>query len=390
MVSMAKRVAGFGTTIFSEMNQLAIKHHAVNLGQGAPNFEGPSEILDAAQRALFSGKNNQYAPGYGIKSLRHAIAEHEQQHFGYNIDPDRQITVTVGATEAIFASILGLTDPGDEVILFEPFYDSYVPNLTMAGVTPRYLPLRPPEWSFDVDELLTLFNDKTRAIIINTPHNPTGKIFSDAELKQIAELCIQHDVIAITDEVYEHIVFDGVVHRPLITFDGMQDRTVKISSLGKTFSTTGWKIGWAVGNQALITGVQRARQYMSFCAAHPLQVGAVAALQLPASYYVELRDMYQAKRDLLVDILSRAGLKPEVPQGSYFVMADFSDVFDGDDIAFAKWLTTDIGVACIPPTVFYTSKHKHFVEKQARFGFCKTDDILHQAAEKLEKLASKL
>lgn len=387
MVSMAERVAGFGTTIFSEINTLAQAHQAVNLGQGAPNFDGPLEVLNAAANAVHSGKHNQYAPGYGIASLRKAIAAHEKAFYDYEPDPDGEIVVTVGATEGIFATIMGLTDPGDEVIVLEPFYDSYVPSIQMAGAVPRYVPLRPPTWDFDPDELGAAFNNKTRALILNTPHNPTGKIFSDKELALITELCLEYDVLVITDEVYEHIVFDGNKHHPLIAHQAMRDRTVKISSLGKTFSLTGWKIGWAIANAELITGIQRARQFMSFAVAHPLQVGARQALQSNTGYYVQLRAMYQKKRDLLVEILRNAGLDAAVPQGSYFVMADFSPVFNGgDDVAFAKWLVSEIGVACIPPTYFYSKAHRHIVAKQARFAFCKTNDVLREAGHRLKSI----
>lgn len=386
MINFAARVGSFGTTIFSEINALAMQHQAVNLGQGKPDFDGPNEILLAASNALFDGYHNQYAPGTGIAPLREAIAEHENTFYGVEVDPASQVVVTVGATEAMFAAILGLTDPGDEVIIFEPFYDSYVPNLIMAGAIPRFVPLHPPTWAFDPDDLRAAFSDKTRAIIINTPHNPTGKIFSNHELSLIAELCLTHDVIAITDEVYEHIVFDGVQHIPLNTLPDMAARTVKISSLGKTFSVTGWKIGWVVGPANLLVGVQRARQFMSFAVAHPLQVGAVAALQLPATYYAELRRMYQTKRDQMVEMLNNAGLQAAIPTGSYFVMADFSAIFDGNDVAFAKWLIETVGVACIPPTFFYNPDHRYIVEKQARFAFCKSDTVLQAAGTQLRKL----
>jgi N-succinyldiaminopimelate aminotransferase len=382
MTRTAARVASFGTTIFSEMTALAARYNAVNLGQGKPDFDGPPEIIQAAMQALSSGDYNQYAPGIGLPALRAAIAAHEAQFYGITLDPERQITVSVGATEGIFAAVLGLTDPGDEVIVFEPFYDSYVPNLQMAGAIPRYCPLRPPAWTFDPDELRALFTDKTRAIIVNTPHNPTGKVFSAEELSLIADLCQAHDVLAITDEVYEHLVYDGVQHKSLLAWPGMGERTVKVSSLGKTFSLTGWKIGWCVGDAALVAAVQRARQFMSFAAAHPLQVGAAYALRLPTAYYEELIALFEPKRDRMVAILGRAGLKPEIPQGGYFIMADFSGVFDGDDVTFAKWLTLEVGVTCIPPTFLYSEANKHLVARQARFAFCKSDAVLDAAEER--------
>jgi N-succinyldiaminopimelate aminotransferase len=390
MTRIAQRIAGFGVTIFSDINRLANEYEAVNLGQGKPDFDGPPDALLAAKEALDLQVRNQYAPGTGIFSLRRAIAEHEAEYYGLSIDPENQVVVTVGATEGIFAAIMGLVNPGDEVIVFEPFYDSYVPNIVMTGATPRYCPLHPPEWAFDADELRALFNQKTRAIIINTPHNPTGKVFSGEELSLIAELCQEYDVLAITDEVYEHLVFDGDEHINLMTLPGMAERTVKIGSLGKTFNLTGWKIGWAVGPVDLVAGVQGARQYTSFAVAHPLQVGAAAALQLPASYFRELVDFYTPKRDFLVKSLEKAGLKPQNPRGGYFVMADFSAVFEGDDVAFAHWLVEEIGVACIPPTFFYSQPNKHIVAQQARFAFCKNNEVLEAAAERLANFKAKV
>ena len=386
MTKMAKRVAGFGTTIFSEINQLAAEHNAVNLGQGKPDFDAPSDIVEAAVRGLQSGQHNQYAPGTGIAELRNAIVQHEKQFYGLKLDPDREVTVSVGATEGVFAAVMGLVDAGDEVIIFEPFYDSYVPAIKMAGAIPRYCPLRPPTWDFDPDELRSLFTRKTRAIILNTPHNPTGKIYTDEQLQLIAHLCKQYDALAICDEVYEHIIFDSIPHHSLINQPEMFERTVRISSIGKTFSTTGWKIGWIVGPAELVTGVQRARQFMSFAVAHPLQVGAAYALRLGQGYYDELIALYQPKRDQLVEILNAAGFKASKPEGSYFIMADFSDIFDGNDVEFAKWLIQDVGVAAIPPTFFYSEAHKHIAEKQARFAFCKSDTVLEAAAEKLQVL----
>lgn len=388
MTTMANRVARFGTTIFSEINDLALKYDAVNLGQGKPDFDGPQEIIAAAQQALEDGKCNQYAPGLGIYSLRQAVSEHEQRFYGLELDPDSQITVTVGATEGVYASVMGLVDPGDEVIVFEPFYDSYIPAINMAGAIPCYCPLHPPTWHFDPDELRALFNEKTRALIINTPHNPSGKIYTDKELALIADLCKEYDVTVISDEVYEHIIFDGIPHKSLISLPDMFERTVKVSSIGKSFSVTGWKIGWVVGSQALVTGVQRARQFISFAVAHPLQVGAAHALHMDDEYFESLIQLYQGKRDLLVKLLNDAGLKATTPRGSYFIMADFSDVFDGNDVEFAKWLIQEIGVACIPPTFFYSESNKHIVSKQARFAFCKTDEVLHAAAEKLARMGN--
>ena len=263
---MSQRVAGFGTTVFVEINDLARQHNAVNLGQGAPDFDGPPEVLAAAVKAVNSALN-QYAPGIGMATVREAIAQHAERFYGQKLNAETDVLVTSGATEGVFAAVLGLTDPGDEVIVFEPVYDTYVPNMVMAGVTPRYVPLRGENWTFDPDELAGAFNAHTRAIIVNTPHNPTGKVYAREELRVIADLCQKHDVIAITDEVYEHILYDDAVHTRLATLPGMEDRTVTISSLGKTFSVTGWKIGWAVGPAALVNSVNQAHQFITYAVA---------------------------------------------------------------------------------------------------------------------------
>ncbi|MCC7448117.1 MAG: aminotransferase class I/II-fold pyridoxal phosphate-dependent enzyme [Anaerolineae bacterium] len=389
MPDMARRVAGFGTTIFTEINVLAREHGAVNLGQGAPDYDAPPEVLSAAITAI-NGQLNQYAPGPGMPVLKQALALHAERFYGQKLDPVTEIVVTSGATEAMFAAILGLTDPGDEVIVFEPVYDSYVPNMVMAGVTPRYVRLRPPDWSFDPDELAAAFNPRTRAIIVNTPHNPTGKVYSRDELSIIAGLCQQHDVIAITDEVYEHILYDGQTHTRLATLPGMRERALTISSLGKTFSATGWKIGWAVGAQPLVEGLGRAHQFITFAVASPLQAAAASALHLPNTYFEELQATYQAKRDLMMGALTNAGFAVMKPQGSYFIMVDWRGVAPAhvqDDIAFARWLITEVGVACIPPSAFYQPSDKHLAHHLARFAVCKKNETLHAAVERLRKLA---
>jgi N-succinyldiaminopimelate aminotransferase len=385
---MARRVAGFGATIFSEINVLAQRHDAVNLGQGAPDFDGPPEVLAAAVRAVNS-QLNQYAPGQGMQAVREAIARHAQRFYGQKIDPACQVLVTSGATEAVFAAILGLTDPGDEVIVFQPVYDTYVPNMIMAGVTPRYVTLRGEQWTFDPDELASAFNRRTRAIIVNTPHNPTGKVYAKEELTMIAELCQTHDVIAITDEVYEHILYDGAPHTRLATLPGMAERTVTISTLGKTFSVTGWKVGWAIGAESLVNGVNQAHQFITFAVASPLQAAAVTALELPNAYFENLQVAYQTKRDFMLEALGRAGFRAFKPQGSYFIMADWRGVAPAhvrDDIQFAKWLIEKVGVACIPPSFFYQDSDKALGKYLTRFAVCKKDETLGAAAEKLSRL----
>ncbi|MEP7286555.1 MAG: aminotransferase class I/II-fold pyridoxal phosphate-dependent enzyme [Chloroflexota bacterium] len=390
MPRMAQRVAGFGTTIFTQINMLARERGAVNLGQGAPDFDGSPEVLAAAVAAINS-QMNQYAPGLGLPKVKEAVALHVERFYGQKVDPVEEVVITSGATEAMFAAILGLSDPGDEIIVFEPVYDSYVPNMQMAGVTPRYVSLRPPTWDFDPDELAAAFTPRTRAIIINTPHNPTGKVYSHAELSLIAELCQRHDVIAITDEVYEHILYDGAIHTHLACLPGMEDRTLTISSLGKTFSVTGWKIGWAIGNRELVAGLNRAHQFITFAVASPLQAAASTALSLPSTYYEELQATYQGKRDYLLGALREAGFKALNQQGGYFIMADWREVAPAhitNDVQFAEWLISEVGVACIPPSAFYRESTAQTVQHLARFAVCKKDETLQAAVERFHTFKS--
>jgi N-succinyldiaminopimelate aminotransferase len=386
MPTTANRVATFGTTIFTEINTLAQEYHAVNLGQGRPDFDGPQLAIEAAVAALRSGTANQYAPGPGTPGLKAGVANHALRFYNLEIDPANGVLVTPGATEAVFCSIMGLVDPGDEVIVIEPFFDSYVPGIIMAGATPVYVPLRPPDWVFDPAELRAAFTPRTRALILNTPHNPTGRVFTREELQTIASLCQEYDVTVISDEVYEHLVFEGAQHIPIATLPGMFERTVAMGSAGKTFGMTGWKIGWAYGHPDLIAGVKRAQQFVSFATNHPAQQAVAQAFTLDSTYYEEYQTLYTAKRDLMMGALNAAGLKARQPEGTYFVMADFSDVFDGDDVAFSRYLIQEIGVACIPPTSFYSREHAHIVSKQVRFAFCKGDDTLRAAGERMVKL----
>ncbi len=388
MAEMSRRVAGFGTTIFSDINDLARRHQAVNLGQGAPDFDGPPEVLAAAVEAVNSALN-QYAPGIGMPAVREAIAKHTERFYGQKIVPETEVVVTSGATEGVFAAILGLTDPADEAIVFEPVYDTYVPNLVMAGVTPRYVPLRGDKWTFDPDELAKAFSSRTRAVIINTPHNPTGKVYSREELRTIGALCQKHDVIAITDEVYEHILYDDAIHTRLATLPGMEDRTLTISSLGKTFSVTGWKVGWAIGAAPLVRALNQAHQFITYAVASPLQAAAATALQLPFAFFENLQASYQARRDRMVEVLTNVGFKVFPPQGSYFVMVDWRGVAPAhvtDDMQFTEWLIRDVGVACIPAAPFYQESDKHLGKHFARFAVCKKDDTLAAAAERLLRL----
>jgi N-succinyldiaminopimelate aminotransferase len=390
MPDMARRVADFGTTIFAEITALARECGAINLGQGYPDFDGPPPVLQAAIDAVNRGMN-QYPPGIGFPQVREAVAGHALRFYGQIVDPATEVLITAGATEAIFAAILGLTDPGDEVIVFAPTYDSYVPNMTMAGVSPRIVYMNPPDWSIDPDELATAFTPRTRALILNTPHNPTGKVFSRDELLLIAVLCQQHDVIAITDEVYEHLIYDGGVHTRLATLPGMAERTLTISSLGKTFSVTGWKVGWAIGPRALVTGVNRAHQFITYAVASPLQAATAAALALPDAYYASLRDDFQARRDFMLRALEAVGFRTLKPQGGYFILAEWQGIPpDGANIEtdeqFARWLTCEAGVAAIPPSAFYAPSEKHRVRHLIRFAACKKDETLRAAADKLNAL----
>ena len=383
MSYLAQRVAGFGTTIFSEMTSLANAHDAINLGQGFPDFAAPDFLKEAAATAIYADIN-QYAPANGRSQLRQALAKKIFQFYGRSVDPDTEITILHGATEAIFATIMGLVNPGEEVVLFEPSYDSYVPAIQMAGGVPRTYTLRPPNWEIDEATLRNLFTDKTKLIMVNTPHNPTGKVFNKSELTLIADLCQKHDVIAVTDEVYEHIVFDGLTHLTLASFPGMAQRTVMISSLGKTFSVTGWKVGWTVANPLLTHAIFRAHQFITFSGAAPLQEAAVTAVSSEAHFYDELTMRYTKKRDFLLEALGSAGLTPISPSGTYFIMVDISDLDFANDIAFCRYLTTEIGVAAIPPSAFYQNPTDG--AGLARFAFCKEDKTLAEAARRLRKL----
>ena len=392
MDPIAARIRDFPTTVFSEFSALAQKHQAVNLGQGFPDFDGPEEIREVAVRAIRDGAN-QYAISSGSVALREAIAEHAHRFYGQRVDPGNEITVTSGATEALFDVTLGLVNPGDEVIVFEPYYDSYVANITMAGGTPRYVLLRPPNaeharWWYDRAELEAQFTDKTKFILLNTPHNPTGKVFDRAELDHIASLCIRHDVLAVADEVYEHITFEPARHVRLATLPGMAERTLTISSGGKSFSFTGWKIGWVIAAPALCSAIQKAHQFVTFAVSGPFQHAIAAALKLPDSYFAGLLHSYRAKRDLLVDTLALAGLRPIPPDGSYFAMAQIEHLGFADDFEFCRYLTRDIGVAAIPPTAFYAEQHREHGRGLARFAFCKRDETLAAARERLAALAA--
>lgn len=382
---ITEKLRPFGTTIFAEMTALAQKHDAINLAQGFPDFEGPPQIVEAAVSALRSG-NNQYARSRGCPELVHAIAETQKRYYGQEYDPMEEVVVFAGATEGIAASMLGLLNPGDEVILFEPFYDSYPPGLALSGAAPRFLTLRFPDFALDGDALRALVTNRTRMIVLNTPMNPSGKVFSRDELEIIAEVCREHDLIALTDEVYEHLVFDDAEHVPLATLPGMKERTLTLSSAGKTYSFTGWKIGWGTGPKSLIDGAQAAHQFLTYAIPPPLQAAVAYALRNHTDEYLTgFRAEYTARRDFLVSVLEEAGFHVVVPQGTYFILAGFEKVFSGDDRAFGYWLTQEHGVAALPPSSFY---HVGLEEgrRLTRFAFCKRMETLEAAAERLRRI----
>lgn len=389
-VRTAARVSGFGTSIFAEISALAAQCGAVNLGQGFPDFPGPDWIKQAAAEAV-AADLNQYAPYQGLPRLREAVAATWRAQGWRELDPAREVTVTSGATEALFAAMQALLNPGDEAIVFEPFYDAYVPDITMAGGVPRYVRLQPPgtghpAWHFDPEELRAAFTPRTRLLLLNTPHNPTGKVFTRSELALIAALCTEHDVLVVSDEVYDQLVFAGAVHVPIATLPGMWARTLTINSTGKTFSVTGWKIGYAVGPAALNDALRAAHQWVTFATATPLQAAAAAALEgaLANGYYAQFRAEYAERYRLLRAILAGAGLPAFATEGSYFVMADISRTGFTSDADFCRWLTREVGVAAIPPSAFYAEPAS--APLLARFCFAKRTETLQAAAERLARL----
>ncbi|MBQ1092172.1 pyridoxal phosphate-dependent aminotransferase [Streptomyces sp. B93] len=380
-----RRLAEFGTTIFAEMSALALRTGSINLGQGFPDTDGPEEIREAAVRALRDGRGNQYPPGPGVPELRTAVAAHQRRYYGLSYDPDTEVLVTAGATEAIAATLLALLEPGDEVIALEPYYDSYAACIAMAGGTRVPVTLRPHEGAFrlDLDELRAAVTDRTRLLLLNTPHNPTGTVLTRAELTAIAELAVERDLLVVTDEVYEHLVFDPAGHIPLATFPGMRERTVTISSSGKTFSYTGWKVGWVTGTAELVTAVRSAKQFLTYVSSGPFQYAVAEALALPNTYFEGFRADMQAKRDLLSAGLTDAGFTVFQPTGTYFVTADIRPLGESDGLAFCRALPERAGVVAIPNAVFYD--HREAGAPYVRFAFCKRVEVLADAAERLRK-----
>jgi N-succinyldiaminopimelate aminotransferase len=378
-----RRLAGLGTTIFAEMSARAVATGSVNLGQGFPDTDGPPQIAQAAADAIIAGRGNQYPPGPGVPELREAIVAHQQRFYGLAYDPATEVLVTAGATEAVAAALLALVEPGDEVIAFEPYYDSYAANIAMAGGVRVPVTLRPPHFRPDLDELRDKITDRTRLILLNTPHNPTGAVFSPDELEAIARLAVEHDLLVVTDEVYEHLIYAGT-HCPIVQFPGMRERTVSISSAGKTFAFTGWKIGWVTAAPDLISAVKTTKQFMTFVSGGPFQYAIAQALALPDSYYTELRDDLRAKRDLLASGLSDIGFEVYQPDGTYFVTTDIAALGEQDGIEFCRALPDRVGVVAIPSAVFYDDKEAG--RTQVRFAFCKRQEVLRDALDRLAKL----
>lgn len=380
---ISHKASQFTESVIREMTRVALRYDAVNLAQGFPDFPCPPELKRAACQAV-EEDINQYAITWGDKAFRDAIAEKVRWYLGLQVDPEQEITVTCGSTEAMAAAILATVNPGDEVIVFEPYYENYGPDAVLAGATPRYVPLHPPEWTFDETQLRQAFSDRTKAIIINTPHNPTGKVFTREELSFIAELCQQWDVLALTDEIYEHILYDQTQHIALATLPGMGERTITTNGLSKTYSVTGWRIGYILANSHLTAAIRKVHDFLTVGAPAPLQRAGVAAMQLPASYYEELAKLYHQKRDRILQILDAVGIPYFVPKGAYYVFADISAFGYKNDVEFTEFLIKEIGVAVVPGSSFFSQsdKGKNFI----RFCFSKKLETLAKAQERLLKL----
>jgi aminotransferase len=382
----AKRARTFTESVIREMTRIANQHGAINLAQGFPDFPMPAPMKDAACAAIH-GDLNQYAITWGSPPLRLAIAEKYRRWYGLDVDPERDVTVTCGATEAMASAFLALIDPGDEVIIFEPYYENYGPDAILAGASPVFVPLEAPDWTFDRDRLRAAVTPRTKAIVLNTPHNPTGRVFTRDEISFIAELCVERGIRAITDEIYEHIRYAGE-HHAIATWPGMRERTVTISGLSKTFSCTGWRLGYAVAPAAQTGAIRKVHDFLTVGAPAPLQAAGAVALAFDADYYNHLALDYRARRELMVTALSEAGFGFTIPEGAYYVLADFGELSDDDDTTFAKWLASEIGVATVPGSSFYHDKTDG--EKLVRFAFCKKLETLERAAERLAELRARV
>ena len=388
---LSDKVSHFTESVIREMTRQAMLYGAVNLAQGFPDFSAPNEIKQAAQQAV-AADINQYAITWGAKNLRNGIARQMGVWQGITVDPEKEITVCCGSTEAMISTLLAVCNAGDEVVIFEPFYENYGPDSVLSGAKPKFVKLRPPkdassEWTFDEKELRRAFDNHTKAIILNTPNNPTGKVFTRAELELIRDLCVKFDVLAITDEIYEHILYDGTQHISMVSLDGMRDRTVTINGMSKTYSVTGWRVGWAVAPEKITNAIRKVHDFLTVGAPAPLQEAGAAALSLPPEYYAKLAEGYRVRRDQLIPALTSAGFRCFLPRGAYYVMTDISTFGFKDDVSFAKYLVQDIGVACVPGSSFYRDPKDG--AKQVRFAFCKKPQTLDEASSKLGKLCVK-
>jgi aminotransferase len=383
----ATRTASFTESVIREMTRVAQQHGAINLAQGFPDFPMPQAMKDAACAAIH-GDINQYAITWGAPALRLGIAEKYRRFYDMAVDPEKHLTVTCGATEAMAAVFLALVNPGDEVIVFEPWYENYGPDAILAEAKPRYVPLEAPHWRFDPDVLRAAFNEKTKAIVVNTPHNPTGRVLTREEIGMIADLCIEHDVWAITDEIYEHIRYAGG-HHVMATWPGMRDRTITISGLSKTFSCTGWRLGYVIAPEKESVAIRKVHDFLTVGAPAPLQAAAAVGMAFDADYYNHLSLDYRARRDALLPVLAEAGFKFSTPEGAYYVLSDFSGLSDKDDVSFAKWMAAELGVAGVPGSSFYSAGNERG-KSMIRFAFCKRQETLDQAAERLSSLAARV
>jgi len=382
-IRISQKASSFTESVIRDMTRLAIAHGAINLAQGFPDFACPQELKDAAKSAI-DADLNQYAITWGAQNFREAIAAKFERTYGAPIDPNTQVCVTCGSTEAMIAAIMAVIDPGDEVVVFEPFYENYGPDAILSGATPRYVTLNEPDWTFDEAELAAAFNVRTRGIILNTPNNPTGKVFTRAELDAIARLCQKWNVVAFTDEIYEHMTYEGHRHVPLMTLPGMEDRTVTINAMSKTYSVTGWRVGWTVASPELTSGIRKVHDFLTVGAAAPLQEAGVIAMGLPEPYYERLAEEYLERRDLMLGILEGAGFKTYKPYGAYYIMTDISGLGFDDDVEAARRLTVDVGVASVPGSSFYS--RPELGRTKLRFSFCKRLPTLHAAGERLATL----